>query len=106
MTPLKVADIFQETSEVSTTLLGVSRQEEQLSLFADVSTLGLNPDEWEVFNFTGGNHYGPWDNRATNIGFNHYNATMDEQTEEQALRVGAFPVPYSYPFGPNFEDQG
>ena len=106
MTPLKVADIFQETSEVSTTLLGVSRQEEQLSLFADVSTLGLNPDEWEVFNFTGGNHYGPWDNRATNIGFNHYNATMDEQTEEQALRVGAFPVPYDYPFGPNFEDQG
>ena len=43
---LKVAEIFRETSEVSTTLLGIDRAETQLSLFSNVSSYGLNSDEW------------------------------------------------------------
>jgi len=62
--PVPVAEVFKETTETSTTLLGIDRAEEQLSLFSDVSTLGLNPDEWEFFTLTGGSKYGPWDTRG------------------------------------------
>ena len=105
-TPIPVVEIFQETSETSTTLLGVNRAEEQLSLFSDVSTLGLNENEWEYYTFTGGTKYGPWDTRGTARFGNHYNASFIEQTEEQALELGAFPVPFTYPFGPRFANQG
>jgi hypothetical protein len=101
-----VEEIFQETSEVSNTLLGVPRAEEQLSLFSDVSTLGLNEDDWEFFTQTGGLKFGPWDTRESEIFGNHYNASFIEQTDEQALELGAFPVPYSYPFGERWANLG
>ena len=41
-----IAEQFSETSEVSSSLLGVPRAEEQLSLFSDVSTYGLDEDNW------------------------------------------------------------
>ena len=37
---LKIAEVFKESSEVSTTLLGVNRAETQLSLFSNVSSYG------------------------------------------------------------------
>ena len=39
---LKIQEQFAETSEVSTTLLGVNRAETQLSLFSNVSSYGIN----------------------------------------------------------------
>lgn len=104
--PIPIAEIFRETSETSTTLLGVDRAETQLSLFSDVSVMGLDEDHWEVYNFTGGNKYGPWENRGTKAFGPHYNAEMSEETQEQAIRIGCFPVPYSYPWPPRFADQG
>ena len=101
-----VEEVFQETSEVSNTLLGIPRAEEQLSLFSDVSTLGLNEDDWEFFTQTGGLKFGPWDRRSSVIFGDHYNASFIEQTEEQALELGAFPVPYSYPFGERWANRG
>ena len=60
---LKVAEVFRETSEVSTTLLGVNRAETQLSLFSNVSSYGLNSDEWEVpFSYSEG-IVSSWDRR-------------------------------------------
>jgi len=105
-TAIPVVEVFQETSETSTTLLGVERAEQQLSLFSDVSTLGLNEEEWEFYTLTGGTSLGAWDNRGTARFGNHYNASFIEQTEEQALELGAFPVPFRYPFGPRFANQG
>jgi hypothetical protein len=104
--PIRVREIFQESTETSTTLLGIDRAETQLSLFSDVSTLGLDEKEWEVFNFTSYFGYGPWDNRGTKSFGNHYNARMREETQEQAIQIGSFPVPYTYPFPPRFADQG
>lgn len=104
--PIKIAEIFRETSETSTSLLGIPRAETQLSLFSDVSTNGLDEDHWEVYNSTAGNGYGPWNNRIANEFGAHYDAEMSEQTQEQAIRIGCFPVPYSYPFPPLFQDQG
>jgi hypothetical protein len=104
--PIPVVEIFRETSETSTNLLGIDRAETQLSLFSDVSVLGLDEDHWEVYNFTGGNKYGPWDNRGTKAFGPHYNAEMSEETQEQAIRIGCFPVPYNFPWAPRFADQG
>lgn len=104
--PLSVIEQFSETSETATTLLGVNRAEEQLSLFSDVSVLGFDDESWETYSFGTGTSYGPWESRVARDFGSHYGAQMIEETEEQAIQLGAFPVPYSYPFGPNYEDQG
>ena len=105
--PVKVIEQFSETSPVSTTLLGIDRSEVQLSLFSDVSVLGFDDDSWEFFSFRKpGRAFGPWLNRQTEDFGNHYDAQMIEETQEQAIRIGAFPIPYEYPFGPRWEDQG
>jgi hypothetical protein len=101
-----VIEQFPETSETATTLLGVTRSETQLSLFSDVSVLGLDTDVWETYSYNGGIRYGPWERRSTRDFGNHYDATLIEETGEQAIRLGIFSVPYSYPFGPNWEDRG
>ena len=71
---LKVQEAFKETSEVSTTLLGIPRAETQLSLFSNVSSYGLNNDEFEFFSFNGGSSFSSWDTRANRIYGSRYNA--------------------------------
>ena len=99
---VKVEEQFPETSSVSTSLLGVPRAETQLSLFSDVSTLGFESDNWEIFKNIGTGYlrYLPWENRATESGVNRYNTRVTENTTEQALEITAFPVPYSFPWTP------
>ena len=60
----KTEEAFKETSEVSSSLLGIPRAETQLSLFSNVSSYGLNNDEFEFFTFNGGISFGTWDTRA------------------------------------------
>lgn len=98
--PLKVAEIFPTTSEVSNSLLGVPRAEQQLSLFSDVSTLGLDEFTWENFK-TSATRQRPavqaWEERKTRDS-QRFNAKLIEDTKEQALALTAFPVPYTYPY--------
>ena len=103
---IKVAEVFKETSEVSSTLLGVERAETQLSLFSNVSSYGLDESEFESYSYTGGLSLSEWDTRSNLIYGNHYNAKVDENTMESAITLESYPVPYSYPWGPNFEDLG
>jgi len=102
----KIAEQFKETSEVSTTLLGVSRAETQLALFANVSSYGLDPDDFETYSFNDGSSFGSWETRKNALYGNRYTATTTEETQESAVRLTAFPTPYSYPFGPNFNKLG
>lgn len=106
--PLTIAEVFAETSEVSSSLLGVPRAETQLSLFADVSTYGLDENNWEYFNFSSGQGVEPseWSNRRNKTYGDRFFARLDEVSNEQALTLTAFPVPYSFPYGPKFEDIG
>ena len=99
---VKVEEQFPESSSVSASLLGVPRAETQLSLFSDVSTLGFESDNWEIFKnvSSGYSRYIPWENRATESGINRYNTRVTENTTEQALEITAFPVPYSFPWTP------
>ena len=103
---LKVAEEFRETSEVSTTLLGVNRAETQLSLFSNVSSYGLNSDEWESFSYNSGASKASWDNRPNKIYGNRYLARIEEETQESAIKLSAFPPSHSYPFGPNYAKLG
>jgi len=103
---LKVAEEFRETSEVSTTLLGVNRAETQLSLFSNVSSYGLNNDEWESFSYNTGTSKSSWDQRANKIYGNRYLARIEEETQESAIKLSAFPPSHSYPFGPNYAKLG
>jgi len=102
----KVVEQFKESSEVSTSLLGVSRAETQLSLFSNVSSYGLDPDEFEFYSFNSGTSFGSWENRENEIYGNRYLATLTEEVQESAIKLSAFPAPYSFPFGPKFEKLG
>jgi len=102
----KIEEQFKETSEVSTTLLGVSRAETQLALFANVSSYGLDPDDFETYSYNDGTSFGSWDTRKNALFGNRYSATTTEETQESAIKLTAFPTPYSYPFGPKFEKLG
>ena len=102
----KIEEQFKETSEVSTTLLGITRAEVQLALFANVSSYGLDPDEFEFYSYNDGYNVSSWDNRENETYGNRYLATITEETQESGIKITAFPVPYSYPFGPLFEKLG
>ena len=103
---LKIAEIFRESSEVSTTLLGIDRAETQLSLFSNVSSYGLNSDEWETFSFSSGSSFGSWDNRINKFYGNRFLTKVDEITTESAITIESFPPSHSYPFGPKFAKLG
>jgi len=103
---LKVAEEFVETSEVSTTLLGVNRAETQLSLFSNVSSYGLNDDEWESFSYNTGVSKASWDTRPNKTYGNRYLARIEEETQESAIKLSGFPPSHSYPFGPEWEKIG
>ena len=103
---IKIEEQFKEASEVSTTLLGISRAEVQLSLFSNVSSYGIDPDEFEFYSFNSGNSFSSWENRSNKIYGNRYLAKLTEETQESAIQLTAFPAPYSYPFGPKFQRLG
>ena len=103
---LKVAEVFRETSEVSTTLLGVNRAETQLSLFSNVSSYGLNSDEWETFSFADGISFNSWDTRINKTYGNRFLTKINELTTESAITIESFPPSHSYPFGPKFAKIG
>lgn len=104
-TPVIIREQFPQVSQVSSSLLGIPRAETQLSLFADVSTYGLNPDEFEFYGFNSANNSPRgWYNRKNPTYGDRYFARLDEAVEEQALAVEAFPVNYNFPRGPRFEN--
>lgn len=101
---VKIRENFPESSEVSTTLLGIPRAETQLSLFSDVSTYGLNPEEFEFYSFNSGYlRPGGWYTRRNDVYGNHYFPRLKEETNEQALVIEAYPVNYNFPRGPRFD---
>jgi hypothetical protein len=99
---IKIAEQFKESSEVSTTLLGIDRAETQLSLFSNVSSYGLDPDEFEFYASGTGSSFSSWENRRNSVYGNRYTAKQIEETQESAIKITAFPTPYSFPFGPKF----
>jgi hypothetical protein len=103
---LKIEEQFKTTSEVSTSLLGIDRAEEQLGLFSNVSTYGLNTDDFVFYNDNPPTGPTEWSNRYTEAGYRHEPAGVEHIKNEGALRVVSFPVPYTYPYTPLTQDIG
>ena len=103
----KIEEQFRESSEVSRTLLGIDRAETQLSLFSNVSSYGLDSDEFESFTYgTGIGDPASWRNRANKTYGNRFTAKVSEVTQESGIKLEAFPVQYSFPYGPNWDRIG
>lgn len=95
-----VEEQFPNESEVSATLLGVPRAEEQLSLFSDVSTYGLDRSNWNYYTVNRNGSPYTWYNRKHPTFGNRGAARFYESTDEQALYLKSFPTQYTYPSHP------
>ena len=105
--PLKVAEQFPSTSEVSSSILGIPRAEKQLGLFADVSTYGYDATHWDTFTYDGeSGNPAEWQYRKNATYGSRHPVRLEEMSNEQALALIAFPTPWTYPYGPNFADVG
>ena len=94
---IPVVEQFSETSEVSNSLLGVPRAEEQLSLFADVSTYGLDEDNWNYYTFSSATHPYQWYQKVNPIFGPRLNPSFYEGSEEQALYLKSYPSQFTFP---------
>lgn len=102
--PIKVEEQFKETSEVSSSLLGVPRAEEQLSLFSDVATYGLDVDNWDASDIHQGHNNDPeeWYQKEHPVHGRRSNIKFYEGSDEQALYLKAFPSQYTFPYGTRY----
>ena len=102
---VRILENFPEVSQVSSSLLGIPRAETQLSLFSDVSTYGLDPDEFEFYQFVSGGSTPRGYYRRNNPVFGRrFFPRLTEETEEQALAVEAYPVNFDFARGPRFDN--
>ena len=97
---VKIREVFPETSEVSTSLLGVPKSESQLGLFSDVSVLGYDDDTWEYKTVRRPGSLDEWERRKTLSNDDHYPSAFREAPIQQALELTCFPPPYKYPWPP------
>ena len=97
---IPIEEQFSETSQVSSSLLGVPRAEEQLSLFSDVATYGLDEEHWNSYTFTGATHPVEWYKKDHPIHGRREQPSFNEGSTEQALFLKAFPSQTSFPRGP------
>jgi len=101
-----VVEQFPVESEVSLTLLGVPRAEEQLSLFSDVAVYGLDEEHWNFYTYDGGWNYPySWYYRNNPTYGMRGSPSFVEESKEQALYLKTYPVQYSYPFGPQWNEE-
>jgi hypothetical protein len=102
--PIKIEEQFKETSEVSSSLLGVPRAEQQLSLFSDVATYGLDVDNWDASDFDQGHNNDPeeWYKKEHPVHGRRSNIRFYEGSDEQALYLKAFPSQYTFPYGTRY----
>lgn len=98
---IPVEEQFKETSQVSSSLLGVPRAETQLSLFSDVATYGLDTENWDASDLFHSNINDPyqWYQKSHPIYGPRSMVKFYEGSDEQALYLRAFPSQYTYPRG-------
>ena len=98
---LKVEENFASFSEVSTSILGYPKSEEQLGLFSNVSTYGLDENEFLFYRRDDNIDYSLWETRKNKVYGNRYRSRYREVKEEAAVAIESFRTPFTYPYGPN-----
>lgn len=101
-----IEEQFPSDSEVSASLLGIPRLGKQQSILADVSVYGIDENTWEFFRSP--NPYQPieWSERINPVYGKRFNPRLSEIADQQALALEAFPTPWTFPFGPRWEESG
>lgn len=102
---LAVEEQFPQTSEVSNSLLGVPRANEQQSLLSDVSVYGIDENTWEFFRNPRPFQPEEWVTRKNSVYGNRGVPFLRDYADQQALGLVSYPVAYTYPFGPLWESQ-
>ena len=97
---IPIEEQFPGESEVSSTLLGVPRAEEQLSLFSDVAVYGLDEDNWNYYTFNPANVPSEWYRKENPVFGRRTAPRFEEASEEQGLYLYSYPSQYNFPSGP------
>jgi len=71
-----------------------------------VSTYGLNEDIWEFFRSPTPSDPTEWTTRTNPTYGARFFQRLEEVPNEQAIALTGFPTPWTYPYGPAFEDVG
>lgn len=101
---IPVEEQFPVESEVSNSLLGIPRAETQLSLFSDVSTYGLDRENWNYYSFNSArNSPREWFTRENAFFGSRRLPQFGESTDQQALYLESYPVQYTFPYGPRYQ---
>lgn len=103
---LSIEEQFPATSEVSNSLLGIPRASQQQSLLADVSVYGLDENTWEFYRYSSTSQPPEWFTRKNKVYGDRYGPKSKDYADQQAIAIEQFPVPFSYPYGPLWEEQG
>lgn len=102
---LPIKEQFPEVSEVSTSLLGIPRGNQQQALLADVSVYGLDENTWEfsadyILDRT------QWRTMHNRIHGPRGIPELKEYPNQYALAIEAFPTNFLFPYGPAFASIG
>ena len=103
---VSVQEQFPESSQVSTSLLGIPRAETQQTLLADVSVYGVDENTWEFYRNPQPFQPPEWSTRFNRNYGRRYEPRLGEHSNEQALALEMFSVPWTFPFGPKWQSQG
>ena len=96
---IPVVEQFPATSEVSSSLLGIPRAEEQLALFSDVATYGLDEDQWSYYTHADQVHPREWYRKENPVYGRREHPSFNEGSTEQALYLKSYPSQYGFPTG-------
>ena len=96
---IPIKEQFAQTSQVSSSLLGIPRAEEQLALFSDVATYGLDEDQWNEYTFSDQRTPSAWHRKENPEYGRRELPSFNEGSTEQALYLKAFPSQYGFPQG-------
>ena len=102
---VSVVEQFPTLSEVSNTLLGIPRLGKQQSLFADVSVYGQDVNTWEFYSVPRPNEPIEWSTRKNPTHGDRYYRRLQENATQQSLSIQSFPVSWTYPYGPNWQNR-
>jgi hypothetical protein len=101
---LPIIERFSEQSEVSRSLLGITRQTTQQGLFSNVSSYGLDPKDWRV-DVSDNDSNPPWWNFRASPSGNYFFTSLIEDDKNSSIVLSTSPTPFLVPPRPSIQDQ-
>jgi hypothetical protein len=101
---LPIIERFSEQSEVSRSLLGITRETTQQGLFSNVSSYGLDPKDWRVDASDNDSNPSWWNLRPSAAG-NYFFTSLIEDDKNSSIVLSTSPTPFLVPPRPSIQDQ-